>query len=1160
MNHCANRLFCHDFSLRLLGLLLLALLTPRAWAVECSPGLSTGIVTEPVLGNPTPLDWEGASQEQQVCFPSRQSGAILRGYLVAPLDIDRRSGPLPVVIIAPGSLVGQESYYRWSARELASHGYLALTVDPQGVGGSDLLGQPPCSAAGCPGVPPQQASNYVDGLISALDYLFTQEAAWLHKADLQHVGLAGHSLSARAVSYVQGVDTRVQAVVAWDNLASDLAGDAGSASGGGLCGSLIGGSLPTAPTPVTPRVPAMGQASDSGGTCTPTNTDPETKKIAFELWRNAKVPAMEVVFAGVNHLDWAQLKPTSEAASAKLQLFQYYTRAWFDLFLKNDASAKDRLLASRPLGEPVIEATSSSFRSAVYLPEDQIDSVDFAADAERGLLAAAGEGAGGGGVPPGLIGILLLLSTLRRRSRHFLARGLTLLLSLALLTACGGANSSEPVDRPGSDNVSGLPVEVPPPGPALMYWPAAEAPQLQNTGIWQAEPILISGASAYRRGEFLYQDFLYDDHGAQGLLTLPPLPALNLSDANTVLSSLFALPSGAYTYPTGPGYNGNAADLLEFRVKPLADATAFRISLNTLLDPKLIAFSIALGGRDGEAQSFPFGANVSAPADYFLTVHPESGTGELIGDWQRAGEGKSPDRVAVTVDLLRRQIEVRIPHELWNPGRERLRLAAGFGLWDASAGKYLLPQLSASASKPGWTGVSAAPPAFFNAAFRGNEPVPEISNVLLLTQPAWWRDNQQAASLAKNDLTPLHAVVDFAKLQDGMDDDSQVPTRGAMDRIFASHFELAQGVDRSVACYANLLLQATPCSGAYLGQLQPYAIYVPQQAQPAKGWGMTLLMHSLYAQYNQFTASRNQSEFGERGEGSIVITPLARGVDGWYRSYAEADVFEVWSDVARHYRLDPERAVAAGYSMGGVGALRLAERYPDLFARVQPTVGADETFQLGNLRNVPVLMWNAVADELAQIELYLPTALQLDLLGYRYELDIFAPAEHLTLGINDEFAPAAAFLGDGLVDRNPAHITYGFDPADDYPELGLVGDHAYWVHDLKAAGAGKASVDLISLGFGLADPLPGVTQLGAGSLVGGTFPALAYTRQYKTWSEPVAVAPEDRLTIVGSNVAELTVDLDRAKLSCAAVLQVQTDVPLEVHLRGKDCAREESFS
>ena len=32
---------------------------------------------------------------------------------------------------------------------------------------------------------------------------------------------------------------------------------------------------------------------------------------------------------------------------------------------------------------------------------------------------------------------------------------------------------------------------------------------------WEARPILVSGTTAYRKGEFLYQDFLYDDTGAR---------------------------------------------------------------------------------------------------------------------------------------------------------------------------------------------------------------------------------------------------------------------------------------------------------------------------------------------------------------------------------------------------------------------------------------------------------------------------------------------------------------------------------------------------------------------------------------------------------------------------------------------------------------------
>jgi len=123
------------------------------------------------------------------------------------------------------------------------------------------------------------------------------------------------------------------------------------------------------------------------------------------------------------------------------------------------------------------------------------------------------------------------------------------------------------------------------PGPDLLYWPPASSPQLENTGIWQAEPILISGSSAYRRGEFLYQDFLYDDAGAD--TDRPDNAHRSLGDPNTLVCATPCPggPAGDYTYPSSRAYAGNAADLVEVRVKLLGDATAIRLTYNTMLDP-----------------------------------------------------------------------------------------------------------------------------------------------------------------------------------------------------------------------------------------------------------------------------------------------------------------------------------------------------------------------------------------------------------------------------------------------------------------------------------------------------------------------------------------------------------------------------------------------
>jgi len=148
----------------------------------------------------------------------------------------------------------------------------------------------------------------------------------------------------------------------------------------------------------------------------------------------------------------------------------------------------------------------------------------------------------------------------------------------------------------------------PRPGPDILYAPPASAPQLTNSGIWHAAPILISGASAYRDGEFLYQDFIYDDHGANGGVPDPGDPRTS--------GDSFSMPNGTYTYPTNPVYAGNAADFVELRVKPTASATAFRITFNTMKDASLVGTTIAIGDSDAPRQ-FPHGANASAPAQWF---------------------------------------------------------------------------------------------------------------------------------------------------------------------------------------------------------------------------------------------------------------------------------------------------------------------------------------------------------------------------------------------------------------------------------------------------------------------------------------------------------------------------------------------------------------
>ena len=743
------------------------------------------------------------------------------------------------------------------------------------------------------------------------------------------------------------------------------------------------------------------------------------------------------------------------------------------------------------------------------------------------------------------------------RARAILAACLIAVLAAAILPAAASGLS-----KAARSSLYAGP--APKPGPRLLYRKAPKpAPQLRNRGPWRAKPILVSGASAYRGGEFLYQDFLYDDFGAKG--TDDPEDPRQGDDS-------FSSTSGTYTYPDDGRYAQNAADLVELRVRAKRRSTLIRLTLNTLKDPALHAATIAIGG--GEAVAWPHEAGVTSPARRFLTWNGREA--ELLD--ADGTDARGPDPRA-RVSKRRNQVTLRVPRRAWNPKRRQVRLAAGLGLWDEAAEAYLQPRQSRTQTEPGGAGGLADPPAIFNVAFRFDEPWPEVGDIGgTLADAAWWRERSQARALADGDVSEFFTKVDFGKLRRGVRDSMRgerggIPRTGPMIRVLSSRFSDGEGVDYDVDCGSTEF-----CTGQYTGRLQPYSIYVPEKPRPAGGYGLTLLLHSLGATYTQFADSDNQSQFGERGRGHIVITPLSRGPDGWYYSRAGADVFEVWADVARRYRLAPRRTAIAGYSMGGYATYKLATQFPDLFAAGQPTVGPPglgislpvgvsppassmTTGMLPSLRHVPLMIWNGVEDELVPVAGVQAHIDALDALEYRYVFDLFTLTDHFALAVNDEYGPAADFLGERKVVRNPARVTYVRNPSMDFAGLGTKADHAYWLSGIhvrnEQANGGRGTVDAFSHGFGRGDPPAQPTQRSAGTLTGGQFypdPAGApYTRQSRGWGDAPGIERRRRLDLTLTNIDRVRVHMRRARLGCNANVDLESDGPARVVLVG--CGR-----
>ena len=746
------------------------------------------------------------------------------------------------------------------------------------------------------------------------------------------------------------------------------------------------------------------------------------------------------------------------------------------------------------------------------------------------------------------------------------------------------------------------------PGPSALYEDPPAAPQLENRAPrFDAAPLLVSGTDAYVDGEYLYQDYIYDDWGAE-----------TGGSANTTTCMDGRKHDGDLTYPTEfDRYGGNAADLVEFRIDDSPSSVAYRITLNTLRQENSTIVAIAFD-TDNEATT----GGTELPGD---PGAPFPGTEEVLRVW---GTGAAHDLwtdgrwvttpLDVDTDLEANQMTIEVSRKISDPsGKWHTTVAVGLHDPGPVPGNWLLPQdddpvapRDARTTVGGANGKS--PSGIFNLGFRFDEPidgcgVPPDSNQSLALSPE------------VNKPTRYAHEIDFDKLAARVNE-SNVPTTGYQTRIFPSRLELGEGRD----------LTKWP---SQLGQLQPYSIYIPTRTPK----GLAITMHGGGGPHWHFHGLQFIHLLGEAND-NLVVMPHARtavdglGLDGWWRNEAEYEVFEVWNDVARHFSFPSDNTVITGGSAGGYGAYRLGTLYPDLFDKaltfiappgeggwlppVDPMFGRppSEKFRpetltnlwLENARNLPFMNVVIATDEIVP---FAGTRAQnlgapefgikgFNDLGYRFRFLVFDGGDHF--GFNSGATPLLAptildiprrvldFLEeDDGIDGEPARVTFAYVPATDEPELaedaaplGLTHDHAYWVSGLGLADAtasgtptladpnandpAKGVIDAFSYAFGRRDPLTvgfGDEQDAAGSPPGyfrctpgvtHECGALGYTEYSRAWGPAPEIPKQNRLDLKLTNLATATIDVLRAGLDpCAPMsLFVHSDSKADLTLEG----------
>lgn len=158
----------------------------------------------------------------------------------------------------------------------------------------------------------------------------------------------------------------------------------------------------------------------------------------------------------------------------------------------------------------------------------------------------------------------------------------------------------------------------------------------------------------------------------------------------------------------------------------------------------------------------------------------------------------------------------------------------------------------------------------------------------------------------------------------------------------------------------------------YDNTLQPYTIKLPKNYDPGKKYPLLVFLHGS-GQDEQMVLN------SPRSDGNFIeLAPYGRDM---YRCYSsdssQNDIMEAIEDVQLCFRVDKEKIIIGGFSMGGYGALRTFYEHPDLYKGIavfagHPQLAGDwlgeghpdflEDKYLEKFKNKPVFLYHGRKD------------------------------------------------------------------------------------------------------------------------------------------------------------------------------------------------------
>ncbi|HVJ82310.1 MAG TPA: prolyl oligopeptidase family serine peptidase [Planctomycetia bacterium] len=177
------------------------------------------------------------------------------------------------------------------------------------------------------------------------------------------------------------------------------------------------------------------------------------------------------------------------------------------------------------------------------------------------------------------------------------------------------------------------------------------------------------------------------------------------------------------------------------------------------------------------------------------------------------------------------------------------------------------------------------------------------------------------------------------------------------------------------------------------GSVQPYGLVIPPSysGRNSRPFRLDVWLHGRGEKLSEvnFLDQRRRTPGEFAPPDAIVLHPYGRYCNA-FKFAGEIDVLEALAEVKSQYRVDPDRVMMRGFSMGGAGCWQMAGHFPSLWAAATPGAGfceSAEFLRVFQSENAAPPAWERVLWQMYDVPVYAANFGNLPLIAYSGEKD-----------------------------------------------------------------------------------------------------------------------------------------------------------------------------